>query len=124
MKKLINSSFYKKIKELLKYFISLFLHYFCGHGEKRWRAFGWMAFTIIIFAWIYYCFDLIQFTAHRSDPINFFHALYFSVITFTSLGYGDIIPICIGKFWASFEVLLGLLMFGMLIASMIRKMQK
>jgi hypothetical protein len=41
--------------------------------------------------------------------LTWYSAIYFSVITFSSLGYGDIAPIGFGKAVASFEVLSGLM---------------
>lgn len=42
--------------------------------------------------------------------LTWYSAIYFSVITFSSLGYGDISPIGFGKAVASFEVLSGLIL--------------
>ncbi len=42
--------------------------------------------------------------------LTWYSAIYFSVITFSSLGYGDIAPIGFGKVIASFEVLSGLIL--------------
>lgn len=40
--------------------------------------------------------------------LDWFDAPYYSIITFASLGYGDISPVGYGKIVASIEVLLGL----------------
>lgn len=45
-------------------------------------------------------------------------ALYFSVVTISSLGYGDLAPAGIGKLLACLEVLLGLALMGILIAKL------
>ncbi len=56
---------------------------------------------------------------------NFVTALYFSVVTFATLGFGDIAPISVlGKLCAIAEVMLGYVMFGMLITLVVRKVTR
>lgn len=50
--------------------------------------------------------------------LTFKDCLYFSIVTFTSLGYGDIAPISWGRVFASAEVLLGLSFLGVAIAKL------
>jgi len=50
---------------------------------------------------------------------GFFNSLYFSFITATSLGYGDVAPMGISKFLAGFEVILGLIIYGVLISKLV-----
>lgn len=51
-------------------------------------------------------------------PISFPNAVYFSVVTFTSLGYGDIVPVGVSKAVACGEVAIGLAFFGIFIAKL------
>jgi len=47
---------------------------------------------------------------------HWFDYVYFSIVTFTGLGYGDIHPDGVaGKMAASAEILAGLVMFGLLL---------
>jgi tetratricopeptide (TPR) repeat protein len=63
-----------------------------------------------LFTFTYYLFGLIEPVTSWVDYI------YFSIVTLTSLGYGDIHPKGnAGKVVASSEIIVGLLMFGMLI---------
>jgi hypothetical protein len=49
--------------------------------------------------------------------VDLFHAMYFSVITFTTLGLGDVLPAThVGKWWVAAEVIVGYLMLGGLIS--------
>lgn len=52
--------------------------------------------------------------------------MYYSVVTFTTLGFGDIVPI--GHFWARFfvvlEVILGYIMLGGLISIFANKLAR
>ena len=58
---------------------------------------------------IFLCALLYTWIGSNSPTANFGDYLYFSVVTFTSLGYGDISPVGIGKLVASIEVFSGLI---------------
>ena len=55
--------------------------------------------------------------------IGFFESFYFSIITFTSLGYGDIAPTGIGRLIASFEVLAGLILVAVFVGKVASERQ-
>lgn len=50
--------------------------------------------------------------------LTFWNSLYFSVVTVSSLGYGDMHPMGISKLLAGAEVLMGLFFMGILLAKM------
>lgn len=82
----------------------------CGYGENiaRWTAVSFALFTV--FTGLYYLGNLIKPVTSIVDYP------YFSVITLTSLGYGDIQPNgALGKIVACLEIVTGLIMFGLLI---------
>ena len=114
-----------------------------NYGESPLRFIGWIAAIVLIFAlinlpiistwldwWPSITFEKYPF--HRwGDGIidgvlyNIVTALYFSAVTFATLGFGDITPVNIlGKICAIAEVLLGYLMFGVLITLVARKMTR
>lgn len=116
-----------KYKERLKYssqFIyRAFLQLFYVNGKRPSLALLWIFSTILIFAGIYNIFDLIKFT-YPQKAICFWQSLYFSVVTFTTLGYGDIAPTSIiGQFLAILEVLLGIITIALLIPLIIKKLE-
>ena len=49
---------------------------------------------------------------------NFFNAVYFSIVTISSLGYGDLRPVGISRILVSVEVILGLSSIGVMIAAL------
>lgn len=90
------------------------LKYTCNYGRSLKRWFIWVLSVIAIFALIF------QFT--HTGAASFFDALYFSFVTFTTLGYGDIVPLSIAaKVFVILETLLGYLMGGLLVAILARK---
>lgn len=66
---------------------------------------------IPVFALIYYLIGDNQF---KSDSCDYFTFLYFSLVTITTLGYGDIYPVSgLAKLLVSLEVILGILCAGL-----------
>lgn len=90
-----------------------------GYGESLVRWMSVCAISIALFAFLYFGFDAIAPVTGKFDY------LYFSVITFTSLGYGDIHPEGVfGKILASAEIMLGLVMFGVLLSFLGSRFQR
>jgi Ion channel len=78
-----------------------------GESLRRWAA--TCVVVLLSFSVLYKVFKLAEPVSH------WFDYFYFSVVTFTSLGYGDIHPVGIaGKAVACFEIVSGLVMFGLL----------
>ena len=51
-------------------------------------------------------------------PASFGDCVYFSIVTFTTLGYGDLVPLGISKGLACTEVLVGIAFFGVFVAKL------
>lgn len=89
---------------------------FCGYGEDPWRIILLSILLIIICAVLYavtglnYNGDLVAFSMQQTLQTNvdvFFSCLYYSVVTFTTLGYGDFTPIGLSRTLAAFEAFTG-----------------
>lgn len=86
-----------------------------GHSFLRWGATG-LVFALFC-AVLYYFIDLNVSPAFRTSPgLLAGDYIYFSIVTFTTLGFGDITP----QFWASrlvsgVEVFAGFILLGMFI---------
>lgn len=118
---------------------NIFYRGLCGYGEK---PFGLVFYTLLIifgFAIIYFytgiivCTNdipanIIQYSScSRYPDINlifkdFLFCLYTSVVTFTTLGYGDVHPIGWSRLFASIESGLGIFMTALFIFIFTRKM--
>ena len=110
-----NRYFYEKV------FVRLF-----GGLLKPFRLFFLMLAVMVVYAAIYQLPQLV-FNAPCPDGstdvrgLEFVEALYYSGITFTTVGYGDISPVGIGRFIAITEGVLGILLSSAFLASLIRK---
>jgi hypothetical protein len=85
------------------------------YGESASRVLGSGAFVIAVCGFAYYAFDLIE----RADPnssVTLFESLYFSALTFTTLGYGDFTPSnSAGQVLAVAETSLGVILLAILV---------
>ena len=61
------------------------------YGESPARVLGTGAVTVLAFGLVYYAFELVE-RANSGDSATLFESLYFSGLTFTTLGYGDFNP--------------------------------
>jgi hypothetical protein len=90
-----------------------------GHGERPARTLFAGILLIILSAFLH-TFGILT----KGDVLftpNFFQAFYFSVVTFTTLGYGDIVPIGFSKLVAIIEAFCGLFIIPLFIIGLSRK---
>jgi hypothetical protein len=81
----------------------------CGRSIGLWAA--WSVLLAIMFGFL--------FKGHiQVDSVNnWYTPFYFSVVTFTTLGFGDVKPSdWVGQFWITLEVISGYVMLGGLIS--------
>lgn len=97
-------------------FVSKAVDLFCGYGESPVNVILFSLMLIFICAVLFFLFGIqsaeghIQLSFEHSlwQNINdFFSAIYFSVVTFTTLGYGDIQPVGLSRLVATIEAFIG-----------------
>ena len=107
-----NSNFTKKIGYG-------FLKYIANYGESPMRVAINALFTIVVCAIIYRVTGI-----NSSDGVIYScsASIYFSVVTFTTLGYGDFAPLMgIGRFVAALEAVLGLFFSSLFLVTLVRR---
>jgi hypothetical protein len=92
----------------------------CGYGERPLNVVFCFLATILGFAGLYSVSHLEG--PHGTIGFQPDEALYFSIVTFTSLGYGDIRPVGIAKLFAGCEAVSGLFLTSLFIFVFCRKM--
>jgi hypothetical protein len=105
----------QQLEEHYKWF-ARFLRLSSDYGRSFSRYFAWVAAFIASYAFIYFLID------EAPGTRTFLDYLYFSVVTFATVGYGDIvITSTIGKLIVISEILLGYLMGGLLVAILAKR---
>ncbi len=79
---------------------------------------------LLAFAAIYARYGIIDTTQGGEVTHNFGHALYYSVVTFTTLGYGDFQPQGVGRAMAAMQAFTGYLILGILASTGATILQK
>lgn len=113
--------------------VSKIVDIFCGYGERPLRVVVFSICMIVLFAMVFFVVGvedgntIIQFSAKKALSTNingFFQSLYFSVITFTTLGYGDLVPIGLGRLFAAIEAFLGSFTIALFVVVFVKKMTR
>jgi hypothetical protein len=99
-----------------EYSLSLIFRWVSGYGEKPLRVAFLSAAMVVSYALTY------SLTSALTEP-GFVSALYFSTVTFTTLGYGDVLPRASSGFrlLAASEAVLGVLMVGLFLFTLSRR---
>lgn len=117
----------------IKRLMSKLVDIFCGYGEAPLRIIGLSIFIILICAVLYSFTGLdYQGTIHSVDSSQgisenislFFSSLYFSVVTFTTLGYGDYNPIGVSRAIAAIEAFTGSFTIALFVVVFVKKMTR
>jgi len=106
---------------------------FCGYGEDPLRIVGF-SMLLILFCAILYTFTGLNYQGEYlaynveqtiNENVNFFlSSLYYSVVTFTTLGYGDFTPVGISRAIAAVEAFTGSFTIALFVVVFVKKMTR
>ncbi len=95
----------------------------CGRSLFRWIF--WSLFLALYFGFNFFMLGLEHFRIDGKLPFGIVSMLYYSIVTFTTLGFGDITPQTHpGAIWVAAEVIAGYVMLGGLISIMATKLAR
>jgi hypothetical protein len=98
---------------------AFFLWVTCDYGRSFTRYALWVLSFLIVFAAVYHQFPQLI------GPKSFLDSLYFSVVTFATVGYGDIVPLSTaGKIVAILEIMTGYMMGGLLVGILAKRVMQ
>ena len=84
---------------------------------------GVLILGIILSCAAYFYVESPQLNGTNNHNLDGWDSIYFSIITFSSLGYGDILPVGFGKAVAAFEVLSGLILLAFFVGKLASERQ-
>lgn len=103
---------------------------FCGYGEDPLRV-VLFSLVVIFFCSILYFFTGVSYNgtehgvfAGNANLTTWLDALYYSVVTFTTLGYGDITPIGFSRAVAACEAFIGSFTLALFVVVFVKKMTR
>ena len=129
-------------KKAITWFNLSFSDFIYRYGENPWRVIRFASITIFLFAIILNISGIVnsdrtnliiefikesqgdEYTLKYLGPIlgNFLNCLYFSVVTFTTLGYGDFQPAAgLSRFFVSLESLIGAITMALFVYTFARR---
>ena len=113
--------------------ISWLVDIFCGYGEKPLRVILFSLQMITALALCYFLLGIrdgdqlvmLDTTASVStNLLNFLTSLYFSIVTFTTLGYGDLVPVGPSRIFAAMEAFMGSFTLALFVVVFVKKMTR
>lgn len=80
----------------------------CKYGSSFWSILMWMIVLMVAFGFVF-SRGAIRST-HAGQIGDLWHGIYFSIVTFTTVGYGDWYPIGIFQYVAAAEAIVGVVL--------------
>jgi len=113
--------------------ISWMVDLFCGYGEQPLRVVLFSLGFILFCAALYFMVGvedgdlIIKFSSSQDSLSNlqeFISCIYYSVVTFTTLGYGDLVPQGVARLIAAFEAFAGSFTMALFVVVFVKKMTR
>ena len=114
-------------------FVSKMVDVFCGYGERPLRVVLFSMSLMLICSIAYFFMGIssaagmVEFSSSNSVLDNtyaFLNCLYYSVVTFTTLGYGDLTPVGFSKVLAACEAFAGSFTMALFVVVFVKKMTR
>lgn len=116
-------------------FVMAVMYFSCGYGERPWRVLGWVAVVVSVFAFVHGWLGITDTQEHvtisgihtpsLAGVGDWLTALYFSIVTFTTLGFGDLRAAHgAGRGFAAVEALLGFVLLSLFLVCIVRKFSR
>ena len=105
------------------YFANRFLDIFSEYGESPQRVLGWSVAIVGLFAFLYFISNAITPEGLTHNP-TLAESIYFSIVTFTTLGYGDFHPKPAFQLLAAFEAFIGMFIMAFFTITVARKIMR
>ena len=113
---------YFHYKTIHKWLGSCFVNGIFGYGEQPGKVILSAILIILLFAFLFMGFGISNVDIERITTKNFFDCIYFSTVTFTTLGYGDFRPLeGWGRVLAGSEAFIGAFMMALFVYTFARK---
>lgn len=107
------------VRRVLSWFALTFSYVVWGHGERPIRT-ALLGFVVIIVSAFLYTFGTFASGGVIFKP-EFHQAFYFSVVTFSTVGYGDIIALGANKLIVMCEAMCGMFVVPLFVVGLSRK---
>ena len=113
--------------------VSKIVDWFCGYGERPLNVVLFSLLLIGMSAILYFFLGIeanqnlvrLSFSASfYTNFISFLECLYFSVVTFTTLGYGDLVPVGAARPIAALEAFTGNFTIALFVVVFVKKMTR
>jgi len=113
--------------------VSWLIDLFCGYGERPLNVVLFSMAQVLLFACAYWLIGVQQgeqtlaYAATQSPWVNaqeLAACLYYSVVTFTTLGYGDIVPLGWARALAALEAFVGSFTMALFVVVFVKKMTR
>lgn len=113
--------------------ISWLIDLFCGYGERPLNVVLFSMSQVLLFAFGYWLIGVQQgpetlgwasSQSARTNAEELAACLYYSVVTFTTLGYGDIVPLGWARALAALEAFVGSFTMALFVVVFVKKMTR